>query len=167
MQNQTLQYIIATQVLIIAYFVSKEITGNNILQLAVSALFGVIGFLIAMKLSRQNKNIQIGTIGLLFVSMVISFFLLSNRSDNQLLGTWETDNSGNYAIRMRVSADSAFLSYSPEFQEVGYAWNYERDTLVLSRGGEDVFKWSISHYAIDKLVVESDDDKVVFHKRSR
>lgn len=160
-------YLILTVVFITVLFSFKTIFQNAFLTSIGGVIGSVLGFLLAKRTASKSHRIKLSIFsGLVLIMIAIAFIVTHiDPASYALTGTWETDYSGDYSIRLRFDNRSVYLSTSPEYEEVEYQYTRDRDSLVLYKDGEVKFRWSVNEQSSNSLVITSDDDELRFLKR--
>jgi hypothetical protein len=82
------------------------------------------------------------------------------------LGSWATDNTDGYSIRLKVVKDSAYLSQSNLSESKAYKLSTINDTVILnneSLGRE--YRWNFSFVNQERvLLLYSSKDSLIFTK---
>ena len=159
-------YLIITVVFITILFSVNTISKNVLLTIVGGGIGAVLGFIVAKSIVSKSTRIKSFVFSGLVLLMIASAFIVTHvdGTSYDLTGTWETDNTGDYSIRLRFNNRSVYLSTSPEFEEVEYQYTIDRDSLVLFKNNEVKFRWYLKEQSSSSLEVTSYDDELRFLK---
>lgn len=165
-------YSLITIVVLTFYFSSKELTDSAIVGAAGAFLGAMIGVYIVYRvvhLSNKIKlllNLAFGVVFVLCILLVTNLKALSPVSDEKhyFQGIWETSSTDGYSIKMRFNDQMAFMSVSPDYNEVGYYYTILNDSLILEKDNEVKFKLLIEDQESDYFQVLDQSGRLRFYK---
>ena len=153
-----------------AYFYFDYIALNKIIALVIIGVFIAVCSYVLYGLSFK---LWVKAVLLIFISLLA--FLLPNffiekahaaTIDNRLYGSWITDSTDGYSIKLKVIADSAYLSQTNLSASKAYRLAIANDTLILSN--EDLsreYKWKyIFAHQDSSLLLYNHKDSLLFTK---
>lgn len=131
----------------------------------------LIGILIGSCYYIRNRQISFTvkfTVLILFsfLAFLIPFFILRENNAQKIKGTWQTDSTEGFSIKIRIFNDSAFLSQSNTKDAVPYEMKIENHQFSISnkqKGKEFNWYYYLSESG-NSLILINAKDSLKFYK---
>jgi hypothetical protein len=165
-----------TWVFIGCYFLSKELTSNNLLVvLPVSGLGAFVGYKLGHWVTDKSKGTKVLLVLLCSVVFIGALLLSNNRKNdekkpymsdtaNLLIGQWETDEDEGFRIRLEIEKDKAYMSLSPDYQKIEYDLLYSNNAIQFKEAGSLKFQFDIENIDDTSFTLSQSGETLVFTK---
>jgi hypothetical protein len=165
-----LNFLLLLVLFIASYFYYDYISLNKVIAIIFIGIFLALGSYVLYGLSFRlwSKLILLAFIAFIFYALPNFFTGETSRVpvDSRFLGSWATDNTDGYSIRLKVVKDSAYLSQSNLSESKAYKLSTINDTVILnneSLGRE--YRWNFSFVNQERvLLLYSSKDSLIFTK---
>lgn len=158
------------------YFLSKELSSNNLLVvLPVTTMGTIIGYKVCNWVTDKSTGKKVI---LVLIWSLLFFGSLSIKSGSQndsknlpistfqrlLMGNWETDENEGFRIRLEIGKDKAYMSLSPDYQKIEYDLLYSDKTIQFKEAGILKFQFSIENIDDTSFTLSQSGETLVFKR---
>lgn len=156
------------------YFLSKELSSNNLLVVVpISGLGAFVGYKLGNWITDKPIGIKVFLV-LFWIVMFIGALLITSKSqiDDKkayhsdttilLMGKWETDEDEGFKIRLEIDQDEAIMSMSPNYEEIEYDLIIFENNVQFKKEGSVKFDLIIEKIDAKSLTLSQSNEKMEF-----
>lgn len=132
---------------------------------------GVIGYFSGAIFKRMSSTVKV-LIFVLFailITVAVAYWYADNGKgmEGRLLGSWVTDDSGDFVIKFRITASNElYISRSPDYVERLYEYRLNSDSLVVYKEKEVVFNWRVVMPDSARVILIDNGETLTFRRAS-